>query len=218
MADNDVRTLPPVSPEHRRVAAGQFERANQVIATGNYDYGIQLLLTCCKLDPANLIYRQALRQTEKTKYKNNLRGSRMAFLTNTAAKARVKSALRSRDFARVLEMGEEVLVRNPWDVSAQLAMAEAAGGLGLWDMAVWTLEQARQRDPTDITVNKALANLYEQRGNFTQAITLWEMIRKKDPKDVEAQRKGKDLAASDTIARGRYQEVINTALSSQPEE
>src|SRR5262249_6727703 len=118
----------------------------------------------------------------------------------------------------VLEMGEEVLVRNPWDVSAQLAMAEAAGGLGLWDMAVWTLEQARQRDPTDITVNKALANLYEQRGNFTQAITLWEMIRKKDPKDVEAQRKGKDLAASDTIARGRYQEVINTALSSQPEE
>src|SRR5262245_2943101 len=152
MADNDVRTLPPVSPEHRRVAAGQFERANQVIATGNYDYGIQLLLTCCKLEPGNLIYRQALRQTEKTKYKNNLRGSRMAFLTNTAAKARLKGAWRSGDFLRVLEVGEEILVRNPWDVTAQLAMAEAAAALGLMDMAVWTLEQARQKDPSAINV------------------------------------------------------------------
>ena len=69
MADQENSILPMPSPEHRRVAAGQFERANQVIATGNFDYGIQLLLTCCKLDPANLVFRQALRKTEKIKFK-----------------------------------------------------------------------------------------------------------------------------------------------------
>ena len=79
MADHNSNALPSPSGEHRRVAAGQFERANQVIATGNYDYGIQLLITCCKLDPANLIYRQALRKTEKKKFNNNLRGSRLAW-------------------------------------------------------------------------------------------------------------------------------------------
>src|SRR2546421_12985807 len=103
MADSHASVLPPPSPEHRRIAAGQFERANQVIATGNFDYGIQLLLTCCKLDPANLIYRQRLRHTEKTKYKNNLRGSRLALLTNSARKAKIKNAKRSRDYLKVLE-------------------------------------------------------------------------------------------------------------------
>ncbi|HZT80339.1 MAG TPA: hypothetical protein VFA26_08960, partial [Gemmataceae bacterium] len=92
MASNDASILPPPSPEHRRAAAGQFERANQVIAKGDFDYGIQLLLSCCKLDPANLIYRQRLRLTEKRKYNNNLRGSRLAWLTTWTAKARLKAA------------------------------------------------------------------------------------------------------------------------------
>jgi Flp pilus assembly protein TadD len=208
MADNDASILPAPSPEHRRVAAGQFDRANQVISTGNYDYGIQLLLNCCKLDPANLIYRQALRRTEKAKYKNNLRGSRLAFLTTSTTKAKLKAAKGGRDYLKVLEHGEEVLVRNPWDVGTQMNMAEAAEALGLLDLAVWTLEQARQKNPRDATVNRALARLCEKRGNFSQAISLWELVRKADPLDIEAQHKAKDLAASDTIARGNYEAVM----------
>jgi tetratricopeptide (TPR) repeat protein len=210
MPDHDPSVLPPPSAEHRRVAASQFERANQVIATGNYDYGIQLLLNCCKYDPANLIYRQALRRTEKIKYKNNLRGSSLAFLTTSMTKTKLKSAKAARDYLKVLEAGEEVLRRNPWDIRTQMDMAEAAEALGLLDLAVWTLEQARQKNPKDTTVNRALARLYEKRGNFSQAIGLWELIRKADPRDIEAQHKAKDLAASDTIARGNYESVVGT--------
>src|SRR3954452_24435153 len=126
MANTDAARLSPPSPEHRRVAAGQFERANQVIATGNFDYGIGLLLSCCKLDPGNLIYRQALRRTEKAKYRNNMRGHWLALLTTWPGKARVKATLRSADYIKVLEIGERVLVGNPWDVRTQMAMAEAA--------------------------------------------------------------------------------------------
>src|SRR5947209_3775657 len=183
MADYSAPTVPSPSPEHRRVAVGQFERANQVIASGNYDYAIQLLLTCCKLDPANLIYRQALRRTEKRKYNNNQRGSRFAFLTNGLRIARVQAALARHDYLPVLELAEQVLLRNPWDVGTQLAMAQAADALGLLDLAVWTLEQARQKDSKHVKVNRHLARLYEQRGNFAQAIALWEMIRKALPND-----------------------------------
>src|SRR5947209_16510503 len=98
MANANPTSLPAPSPEHRRVAAGQFEHANQVIATRkNYDYGIHLLLKCCQLDPANLIYRQALRRTQRAKYKNNLRGSRLAWLTTWPLKARLKAARRTQD-------------------------------------------------------------------------------------------------------------------------
>jgi tetratricopeptide (TPR) repeat protein len=209
MADNEISTLPAPSPEQRRAAAGQFERANQVIATGNFEYGIQLLLSCCKLDPGNLIYRQALRQTEKTKYKNNMHGSAMAAITTSGTKAKILAAKRSKDYLKVLELGEDVLVRNPWDTGALMDMADAAEQLGLMDMATWSLEQARLKNPKSVPVNRALAKLCERRGNFSQAIGLWELVRQADPKDMEARTKAKDIAANATIARGRYEAVIN---------
>jgi tetratricopeptide (TPR) repeat protein len=214
MADKESTRLTPPTPEQRRVAAGQFERANQVISTGNHDYGIQLLMTCCQLDPGNLIYRHALRKTEKAKYNNNLRGSKLAIVTTSAKKTRLKAAKASRDHIKILEYGEEILARNPWDLWTQMAMAEAAEALGLMDVAVFSLDQARQKDPNDATLNRAMARLFEKRGNFAAAIQLWELVRKADPRDVEAQHKAKDLAASDTIARGNYEAVIDGTGSS----
>jgi len=215
MADNSL--LPRLSHEQRRVAAGQFERANQVITTGNHDYGIQLLLTCCKLDPASLIYRQKLRQTEKAKFQNNLRGSSLAFLTTIPAKMKLRKAQRREDHLKVLEIAEQVLVRNPWDVPCQLALAESFEALQLLDLAVWTLDQARQKGPNNPKVNRALARLYEQRGNFTQAMALWNLVKKAAPHDLEAQHKAKDLAASATIAKGRYEEAIHNLQTDPPD-
>ncbi len=209
MANSSPSKVPPPSPEHRRIAAAQFDRANQVVATGNYDYGIRLLLSCCKLDPANLIYRQALRRTEKAKYSNNLRGSFFAGLFSWPKRARLKTALRTRDYLGALEHGEKILTRNPWDVGAQMTLAEAAEALGLLDLAVWYLEQARQKQSMDPHLNRSLARLYEQRGNFTQAMALWALVKKARPSDQEAQHKLKDLAADDTIARGQYEAVVD---------
>ena len=197
--------LPPVSAESRRIAAERFDRANQVAASGNFDYAIQLLLTCCKLDPANFLFRQTLRRTQKAKYKNNLRGSRLAFLTTIRLRTRLKAAKRAGDYLKVLEYGEQLLSKNPWDLGAQMDMAEAADALGLLDHAVFMLDQARQKDPKDATLNRALARLFEKRGNYAQAIALWQLVKEVDPRDVEAAHKAKDLAASETIARGRYE-------------
>jgi tetratricopeptide (TPR) repeat protein len=206
MPDQEPSVLPPPSPDQRRIVAAQFERANQVIASGNHDYGIQLLLSCCKLDAANLGFRQALRRAQKAKYKNNLRGSRLAVFSTAPAKARLKAAKQGRNYLKVLEHGEEILVSNPWDVGTQMDMAEAADALGLLDMAVWILEQARQKDPNLVPLNRALARLDEKRGTFTQAIACWELVRKAAPADIEANHQAKDLAASETIARGNYEE------------
>jgi tetratricopeptide (TPR) repeat protein len=207
MADNEPTPLPPLSPDQRRITAELFERANQVIASGNHDYGIQLLLSCCKIDPGNIAFRQALRRTERAKYKNNLRGSRLAFLTSSPARARLKNAKRNRGYREMLEYGEQVLTKNPWDISAQMDMAEAAEALGLLDLAVWILEQARQKDPQDVALNRTLARLFEKRGNLTQAIAMWELVHKVDPRDIEASHKAKDLAATETIQRGQYDQI-----------
>jgi hypothetical protein len=217
MTNPNAPLVPAPNPEKRRIAAGQFERANQVVATGNYDYGIRLLLSCCQLDPANLIYRQALRRTEKAKYRNNLRGSMFAWLTAWPTRARMKAAFRRRDYLKVLQQGERILTRNPWDVGAQMVMSEAAELLGLLDLSIWNLEQARQKQAFDVHLNRTLAQLYEKRGNFTQAIALWELVHKVKPGDTESKQKIKDLAADDTIARGQYQSTIYPAEQSTEE-
>ena len=204
MATPQTPALPPVSAENRRVAAERFDRANQVAGTGDFDYGIQLLLICCKLDPSNMLYRQTLRRTQKAKFNNNLHGSRLSMVTTARTRARLKNAKRNREYLKVLEYGEEILSRNPWDMSAQMDMAEAADAVGLTNMAIFMLDQGRQKYPKDPTLNRALARLFEKTGNFSHAITLWQLVNEAVPGDVEASHKAKDLAASETIQRGNY--------------
>jgi tetratricopeptide (TPR) repeat protein len=86
-------------------------------------------------------------------------------------------------------------------------MAEAFDSLGLSDLAVFTLDQARQKYPKDATLNRALARQFEKRGDFQKAMVLWQLVRDSNPKDVEAAHKAKDLAASATIQKGQYEQA-----------
>lgn len=200
---------PTPTADQRRIAQDSFTKAREALAGNQLDYAINLLLTACRLDPGNFLYRQTLRKAQKDKFGNNLRGSRLAFLTTPRWKGRMKSARRSRDYLKVLEHGEQVLCRNPWDLGTQLEMSEAFDALGLLDLAVFTLDQARQKYPKDSTLNRALARLFEKRGDFQKAIVLWQLVKEKHPTDVEAAHKAKDLAASETIQKGQYVEAAS---------
>ncbi|MCZ2340522.1 MAG: tetratricopeptide repeat protein [Bacteroidales bacterium] len=216
MTSRSQPTVPTPDPEKRRVAAENFARAEQVRATQNFDYAIQLFMLCCQIDPANFLYRQALRRTQKEKYDNNLIGSKFAFLSTPSLKAKVKRAKANREFLKVIEAGEEVLCKNPWDLGTQMDMAEAFDNLGLTDLAVFTLDQARQKYPKDPTLNRALARLFEKRGDFKAAIGLWQLVAQAAPTDVEARHKAKDLLASETIARGGYEANVKPADGTEP--
>ena len=204
MADHP---LPRPTADQKRIAADSFARAKEAVTNGGFDYAVDLLLTCCRLDPANFYYRQTLRKTQKDKYGNNLRGSRFAFFSTPRWKGKVKVAKRNREYLKVLEYGEQVLNRNPWDAGTQMDMSEAFDALGLADLAVFSLDQARQKFPRDATLNRALARLFEKRGDFQKAIVLWQLVKEASPQDVEASHKAKDLAASETIQRGQYVEA-----------
>ena len=214
MADRSSQSLPTPTAEQRRVTVETFDRARQVIQTGNFDYAIQLLRTCCQLDPGNFLFRQTLRRSQKDKYGNNLRGSRFAFFSTPRFKARVKAAKAGRDYLRVIEACEDVFARNPWDLGTAMDAAEAFEALGSLDLAVFTLDQARQKYARDATLNRALARLFEKRGDFQKAISLWQLVQQANPRDVEAATKAKDLAASETIARGGYEASVDGSQES----
>lgn len=204
----DRNALSGVTRRHVRAALGQFERANQVIAVHNYDYAIHLLLSCCKLDPANLVYRQFLRRLEKALFEKRLRSTRKAWWTTLPAKIMLESAWKAKNYLRVIEYGERILVRNPWDRRAQMIMSEAAKALGLTNLAMWILEQAWQKETHTPALNRALARLYENRGHLPQAIALWKLMLRENPEDGEAQWQLNDLGARETLMRGQYEQMV----------
>src|SRR5207244_3220465 len=94
-----------LSPEQLQAAAGQFERGCQIIEqSGATDYALQLLLSCCVLDPTNITYRQRLRQA--TNAGGGKRGGGWLgslSLGNMSARGKIKSAQRAGEHLKVLE-------------------------------------------------------------------------------------------------------------------
>lgn len=201
-------TLPETGPainSQAQVAAGQFARASQVLATGNYAYGLPLLLSCCRLDPTNLLYRQALREVQRTRPKGDswLARGRDLLLTGWS-KLRLLLAQLGSDHERVLDLGEDILTRSPWDLPTQLVMAQAAEAAGWPVLAQWLLEQAAHPDNVEVGVHRALGLVLEKKGDFRAAIKQWKQVAKAVPHDVQAAKKIRDLTAQETMVRGQY--------------
>ena len=167
------------TPEQRRAAAGQFERAREVLALGDGDYARHLLLSCCKLDPTTLRYRQTLRQIRREP--GRLMSRWMAPLSTLAGKARLKVAQSKGEHWKVLERGEEVLARAPGDVETHLSMAKAAEALGLPRLALWLTEQAQAQAPHSAAALRALARLHERQGRFSHALKVWRRSARRSP-------------------------------------
>jgi predicted Zn-dependent protease len=190
-----------VTAEQQKTATAQFAHATEVIrAAGDPNYALQLLLSCIKLDPANLMYRKMLREVARDANAGK-RSGWFGSLTKLPARSRIRSAQRAGEHRKALELGEDLLARSPGDVPTQIEMATSATALNLHSLAVWLLEEARSQAPKDLTILRALAELFESQNRYRQAIAVWEEIRKLDPYDVEAGSKINDLAATETIAR-----------------
>jgi len=191
-------------PEQALAAGGQFARACELLVEGSDPaYPRELLLSCCKLDPGNILYHKKLRELHQS-HKHGLLSRWFGALGLLALTTRIKSAQRSGEHWKVLKQCDEILAHHPADVSTHLVVAESAEALGLVPLAVWLLEQGREQAPDSTALMRALAILYEQGMQLTKALTLWEMVRTAEPEDCEAPRKVNALSVRDHLAKGHY--------------
>jgi tetratricopeptide (TPR) repeat protein len=190
-----------LTPDQVQAAAAQFQRACQAAEKKNLEYALDLLLTCCKLDPLTPAYRYKLREVGQELVRRKGRGG---WFKGLAVRTRFRAARRAGDPRRVLEAGEEVLLRDPDDMRTHMDMALAAEELGLGRLTVWLLEQARGQNVSHVPVLRALARQYEKLRDYEKAIDAWEAVKKAAPHDGEAFHKVQNLAAHYTMVRARY--------------
>lgn len=133
-----------------------------------------------------------------------------------STKSRVLGWLKSSQFAKALEAGEEGLTYNPWDSAAMRVMGRAADGLGFYDSASWLFQSALKISPNDLEILQDLAEFLERQQDFRSARILWEKILRLNPSDQEAKDRAKELGASETMKR--MTDNRDVIISSAPKE
>lgn len=183
------------------VASGQFQRAIEAGQNGNLDYALELLLSCCRLDPLHIPYREKLRQMARVRKR---KAGWFAMVGNLTSRTRLKSTFRKENYRKVLEDGEKILMSHPDDLSVHLLMVEAASEFGCDALALWLLEQARQHTTNPSELDRTLARIYEKQEDFHKALAVWERVAKANPHDVTLAEKIRTLAVKATLHRGNY--------------
>jgi serine/threonine-protein kinase len=186
------------SGEQRRIAEGRFRHAQQSLAAGHHDYGLKVLLSCCAMDPGNVLYRQALREAQKASGTPPAGRVCPGFVITWL---KFQAARLLHNHRKVLEHGERLLQFSPRDLGTQIEMAAAAEAIELVEVAVWLLERAREQEAGELRLNRALARLFERQRQIDKAATLWEQVSAADPTDIEASAKVRELAARKTLAQ-----------------
>ena len=200
---------PEVSPAQRKRLQQCFEHANTKMSQEDYSYANELFTQCVVGDPANFIYLQSFLGNLKKKYKNNKKGSKLAF----PKRGPVKKAASQGNWPGVIKAGVEVLKSNPWDVPSLSAMANAANEMGCHDVRMAYLKTALEANPKDAGVNKLCAKALEDVRDYDQAIVCWHRVQQAQPGNDEAEREIARLAVEKTIHKGGYEDPDRASSS-----
>jgi tetratricopeptide (TPR) repeat protein len=201
-----------------------FQYGNDAALKNNHDYAVNMYQSACKIDPGNLIYRQALRGIERRKFGNDpAKVGKLVGMKTNPIRLKAKAPKAKGNWKGVLETCEEVFVLNPWDIGAARDAAEASQQLGFMPLAQWLLESVSQQ-ATDAEFFRHLARVEEESAAWQKAIQAWERVKKIDPNDEEAGRKINALSANATIQRAGLTDAIDkrneqtTAAPAEPTE
>jgi tetratricopeptide (TPR) repeat protein len=190
-------------------AKSYFQYGNDAALKNNYDYAVNMYQSACKIDAANLIYRQALRGIERRKFGNDpAKVGKLVGMKTNPIRLKTKAARAQSKWLQMLEICEEVFVINPWDVGASREAAEACEHLEFHAVGQWLLESV-QTQATEADFFRHLARVEEQNAAWPKAIQAWERVRKLDPTDETASRKINALSANATIQRAGLTDAID---------
>jgi serine/threonine protein kinase len=185
---NSLDPTPSAAPAgaeagRRRAAFELYEHARVALKAGNDDYALSLLLSCCRLAPGELNYRQGLRQAQRQR---RGQGPWHNLVVRCYYRLRLEMARARKEPLQVLADGEELLSCCPQDLHVQLAMAQAAAAAGLKPLAVWLLEEARRQAGDLPAILRPLALLYEEQGKKGEAREIWEELLEAGSDTAEA--------------------------------
>ena len=196
--------------DNKSIAVKCFMAGNTAVQKGIFDYAVNMYGTAVKVEPANLMYRQALRAAQQKKFGDNESGASMAKMQIMALKPKLSKARKNKDWKALSEAAEEGLNFNPWDVQCNIELGDALRELDYGEVAVFAYQEAVRREPEHLYANQALADLLAERGDYEQARVCLKRLQKANPNSGALRSKLAAMDATQTLDRGGYDTAVNT--------
>lgn len=197
-----------ISPEVKARLQQCYEYGNKKMIQGDFDYANEMFIQCVTADPANIVYQQAFILNLHRKYKDNKKGSSMAFIKGAGIKRSMNSALSKSKWMDVIKYGTEMLKLNPWDTTALMGMGRACIEMGYNIVGLAYYKHAVESSPNDVETNRTSARALAEIDEFDQAIACWQRVLKIKPNDQEANKAIGDLMVEKTIQKGKYESKL----------
>lgn len=181
-----------------------YNKAVQAIEKRNFDYAIEMLLQCISLDPDNLEVRKKLRSTARHRIEE--RGSRSLgkLKSGFGIIKGIFDTKVKKDTEKAILDYEKSLTSNPNNITLLRNLGTACLNGGHIKSAIWVFEDAHELDPENIKVLENMVQVYEKAGKIIPAQEACQKILDLDQTNRDALKKAKDLAAKETIDRGKY--------------
>ncbi len=192
-----------------RKARDLFEKGFAAMERGNLDYAIDMLTASLEIEPRLLRARMFLRAAEVRRFKEAKKGPIAHFMSSISGLPAVLStqALIKTKPAQALKAAERLMRIDPLNLSFITLLGKAAVAADMREVAIQSLEIAKDHYPKNIPVMKWLAELYLANSQTHDARLLYEEIihlRPNDPKIIKAL---KDATALDTMKKGGWNEA-----------
>jgi tetratricopeptide (TPR) repeat protein len=180
-----------------------FNRGFTALERGNLDYAVDMLTACVELEPQLLRAWKFLRAAQVKKVMDKP-ASALTKAINTAAKVPAFLAatglLKSGKTQQAMMAAEKLLRQDPVNPKYAKLFGKAAAQNNLPEVAVLTLELARDHNPEDISLLNWLGSLYQKMGRTSSARECFERLCELCPNDADAMKRLKDATAIDSIS------------------
>jgi len=186
-----------------------FNRGFSAFERGNLNYAIDLLSSCVELEPRLLNARRYLRAAQIQKWRSRRReimASVIAAIRGWPLRLRIE-LVRRRDPARALALAEWLMALNPLSPAHILVFAEIAVAADLPDVAIQTLEIARESLPTEVVILRALGDLYVSMDMTAEARECFEKLTDLKPHDHDIIKAYKDAMARESMMRDGWMQA-----------
>jgi tetratricopeptide (TPR) repeat protein len=188
-----------------------FNKGFIALERGNLDYAIELLSSCIETVPCFLQARRFLRAAEIQKFKNRKGNAFLSKLTSGAssmpAYLSAVATLKAGKAERAVEATEKLLRNDPLNLKFIMLFAEAATAAGWPEMAIQTLEIAKEYYPEEADIVEWIGNLYTQADQPKEAREAFERLCELRPNNPTAIKALKDATARESMSKDGWGKV-----------
>ena len=202
MAEMTLEEAPRKAKEH-------FEKGLAALERNNPDYAMDMFEVALDLAPRLLRARKFLRAAAIKKMKGGKVSGMTHALSSLGGLGSVFSAQSQmkKKPEEAVKTAEKLLRKDPLNMQFINLMAQAATAADMPEVALLTLEIAKEHNPNDIDLLRNLAKRYQDANRMHDSRLIYEDIIRLKPNDQKAIKDMKDATALDSMQRGGWTEA-----------